>query len=70
MIIPDKLYDVLKWICIVCLPAIELLWIALGKIWGFPLVPEIAGTIAAIDTFLGALIGVSTISYNKKIGEK
>lgn len=70
MIFNDRVYQVLKWICLVCLPAIATLWFALGKIWGFPYLAEVEGTIIAIDTFLGALIGVSTISYNKKIGEK
>lgn len=70
MIFNDRIYQILKWICLVCLPAIATLWFALGKIWGFPYLAEVEGTIIAIDTFLGALIGVSTISYNKKIGEK
>lgn len=70
MIFNDRVYQILKWICLVCLPAIATLWFALGKIWGFPYLAEVEGTIIAIDTFLGALIGVSTISYNKKIGEK
>ena len=70
MIFNDRVYQILKWICLVCLPAIATLWFALGKIWGFPYLAEVEGTIVAIDTFLGALIGVSTISYNKKIGEK
>ena len=52
------------------LPALATLWFALGKIWGFPYLAEVEGTIVAIDTFLGALIGVSTLSYNKRIGEK
>ena len=66
MIFPDKVYNVLKWICMVCLPAIATLWFALGKIWGFPYLAEVEGTIIAIDTFIGALIGVSTIAYNNK----
>ena len=70
MIFNDRVYQVLKWICLVCFPAIATLWFALGKIWGFPYLAEVDGPIVAIDTFLGALIGVSTISYNKKIGEK
>ena len=70
MIFNDRVYQILKWICLVCLPAIATLWFALGKIWGFPYLAEVEGTIIAIDTFLGALIGVSTISYHKKIGEK
>ena len=63
--IPSKVYDVLKWICIIVLPAIATLWFTLGKIWGFPYLAEIEATIIAIDTFLGAILGVSTIQYNK-----
>ena len=70
MIIPDKVYNVLKWVCMILLPALATLWFALGKIWGFTYLAEVEGTIIAIDTFIGALIGVSTLSYNKKIGEQ
>ena len=64
MIIPNKVYDVLKWICMVGLPALATLWFALGKIWGFPYLTEIEATIVAINAFLGAILGISTISYN------
>ena len=64
MKLPDNVYNVLKWICLVFLPAISTLYFALANIWGFPYVTEIVGTIAAVETFLGALIGISTISYN------
>ena len=71
MVFPDKVYNILKWICMICLPAIATLWFTLGKIWGFPYLAEVEGTIVAIDTFIGALIGISTIAYNnsKKIEE-
>ena len=71
MVFPDKVYNWLKWICMICLPAIATLWFTLGKIWGFPYLAEVEGTIVAIDTFLGALIGVSTIAYknSKRIEE-
>ena len=61
----DKVYDVLKWVCIIVLPAIATLWFTLGKIWGFPYLAEIEATIIAIDTFLGAILGVSTIQYDR-----
>ena len=61
----DKLYRILKWICMIVLPAIATLWFALGKIWGFPYLAEVEGTIVAVDTFLGALIGISTYQYNR-----
>ena len=70
MRLPDKVYDVLKWICIVLLPAISALYFALGGIWGFPYIEQVVGTIAAIQTFLGALLGISTIQYNKLKEEK
>ena len=62
----NKLYDVLKWICMIVLPAICTLYYALAGIWGFPFGEQVVGTITAIDTFLGALIGISTINYNKE----
>lgn len=65
MILPDKAYNVLKWICIILLPALATLWFALGKIWGFPYLAEIEATIVAIDTFLGAILGISAINYSR-----
>lgn len=70
MIIPSKVYDVLKWVCMIVLPAIATLWFTLGKVWGFPYLGEIEATIIAIDTFLGAILGVSTIQYNKLEGKE
>ena len=70
MIIPDKLYSILKWLCLIFLPAISVLYMTLSKIWGFPYSAEISGTISAICVFIGAIIGISTIGYNtKKVGE-
>lgn len=63
--IPDKVYNILKWIALIVLPALGTLYFSLSKIWGFPLGVEIVGTISAIDTFLGALLGISTAQYNK-----
>lgn len=59
----NETYDKLKWIALVLLPAIEVLWLTLGKIWGFPYLVEIGSTIAAVDVFLGSLLGVSTRNY-------
>lgn len=63
----NKVYDVLKWIALVCLPAVTALWLALANIWGFPYAEAIGATLAAITTFLGALLGISSIHYNKLI---
>lgn len=70
MKLPDNVYNVLKWVTMILLPAVATLYFTLGGIWGFPYVEQIVGTIAAIETFLGALIGISTIQYNKLKEEK
>lgn len=62
----NKLYDVLKYIAQIVLPALGTLYFALAKIWGFPFGTEITGTIAAVDAFLGALLQISTNNYNKE----
>ena len=61
----DKVYDVLKWIALIVIPAVGALYFGLARIWGFPYGEEIVGTLTLIDTFIGALIGISTSSYNK-----
>ena len=62
----NKVYDVLKFICQIVLPAIGTLYFALAGIWGFLYGEQIVGTITAIDTFLGVILGISTIDYNRK----
>ena len=61
----NKIYDVLKWIAQYLLPALGTLYFALAGIWHFPFGEEVVGTITAIDTFLGVLLGISSINYNK-----
>lgn len=63
----NKVYDVLKWIALVALPAITALWLTLANIWGFPYAEAIGATLAAITTFLGALLGISSYQYNKSL---
>lgn len=65
----NKMYDILKYIALIVLPAIGTLYFSLSNIWGLPYGEEIVGTITALDTFLGVLLGISTYSYNKKDGE-
>lgn len=62
----NKTYDVLKFIAQIMLPALGTLYFALSSIWGLPYGEQIVGTITAFDAFLGALLGVSTIQYNKE----
>lgn len=66
----NKTYDVLKWIAQILLPALGTLYFALAGIWGFPYADAIVGTITAIDTFIGVLLGISTMNYNKNKEEK
>lgn len=65
MKLSNKTYDILKWIAMYVLPAIGTLYFALAGIWGFPYGEEVVGTIAAVDTFLGVILGISTAQYNK-----
>lgn len=64
----DKVYDVLKWIALYLLPALGTLYFALSGIWGFPYGEEVVGTITAVDTFLGVVLGISSATYNKDEG--
>lgn len=61
----DKLYTVLKYLCQVGLPALGTLYFALAQIWGFPYAEQVVGTIAAITTFIGVLLGISSYQYYK-----
>lgn len=65
----NKMYDVLKWIAMVVLPAIGTLYFALASIWGFPYAEQIGGTITAVVTFLGVVLGISSAQYKKKVSE-
>ena len=66
----NKVYDILKWIAQIVLPALGALYFALAQIWGLPFGEEIVGTITAIDCFLGAILGISNMQYKKKIEQK
>lgn len=63
--IPDKAYDILKAVALVILPAIGTLYSALAGIWGWPYGEQIVGSIIAIDTFLGVVLGISSMQYKK-----
>lgn len=56
----------MKWIALIALPAIATLYFAIAQIWGLPYGEQVVGTITAIDTFLGALLGISNYNYVKK----
>ena len=61
----NKVYDVLKWIAMYFLPAIGTLYFAMSGIWNLPYGEQVVGTITAVDTFLGVILGISNAQYNK-----
>ena len=70
MILPEKIYQILKWCVLVCIPALTTAYVGLAAIWGWPYAEAIVGTIAAVDTFLGALVIGLRKAYNKKEEQK
>ena len=61
----NSVYNVLKWVALIFLPALAALYSSLSGIWGLPYAVQIVGTIASIEVFLGAILGISTYKYNK-----
>ena len=64
----NKTYDILKWISTVGLPALTAFWLEIGHIWGIPYVVPIGATLAAFTAFACALLGISSIQYQKRLG--
>ena len=62
----NKVYDVMKWIVMIVLPALSAFYVALAPVWGWPYAEEVVGTIAVVTTFLGALLGISTVQYKRE----
>lgn len=65
MKLSNKLYDALKWISLVALDALGLFYKTMSTIWGLPLGDEVLETCTALSIFIGALIGISSLKYNK-----
>lgn len=61
----NKIYDILKFIAQIVLPALGTFYFAIARIWGLPYGEQIVGTIAAIDAFLGAILRISSVKYYK-----
>lgn len=62
----NRVYDILKWLAIICLPALSTFVAAVFPLWDLPYADAIAQTITALATFLGAVLCVSSIQYSKK----
>lgn len=62
----NNVYDVLKFIAQIILPALATLYVTIASLWGLPYPEEISGTVMAVDTFLGAVLMISSNQYHKK----
>ncbi len=62
----NKVYNTIKWVTMIVLPAAGAFYFTLAQIWSLPAAEEVLGTLAALTTLLGALVGVSTSQYNKR----
>jgi len=65
MSLNNKVYDALKWITMIALPAFSAFYFLLAGVWNLPLAGEVVATLAGVTTLLGALLGLSTAKYNK-----
>lgn len=63
MIFSNKTYDILKYVALIALPAVQVFWLTIGKIWDISYTVEIGATIGAVALLLGTLLGVSTANY-------
>lgn len=70
MIISNQVYDTLKWIAQYLLPGLGAFYAAMAGIWGLPYGEEIVGTLAAVNAFLGVLLGLSTAKYKAMLAKK
>ena len=61
----NGIYDALKWIVMIVIPALTTAYVGLAAVWGWPYAEPIAKTSAIVCTLLGAILGISTITYNK-----
>lgn len=64
----NKIYDILKFIAQIVLPALATFYVTIANIWNLPFGEQISGTIMAVDTLLGAVLMISSSNYKK--GEK
>lgn len=64
----DKVYDIMKWVVVLLLPALELAYGKLAGVWGLPFVDQIPETINIVTIFLGSVLAISTAEYNKDYG--
>lgn len=66
MKLDDRIYDVLKWVAMVVIPALTTAYVGLAAVWEWPFAEEVAKTSAVVCTLLGALLGISTAEYRRE----
>lgn len=66
MKLKDSVYDWMKWLVCIVIPAFTTSYVCLADVWGWPYAEPVAKTSAIICTLLGAILGISTINYNKQ----
>lgn len=69
MLLNDKVYNYLKWVVVIAMPSLGTALFAIGQIWGWEDIGKWVGTIVAVNAFLGACIGISTVQYNKALDD-
>ena len=65
----NKVYNILKWVAMIVLPALATLYLGLSNVWGLPYGEEVSTTITLINTFLGTVLMISTNQYNKRVDD-
>ena len=66
MMLPNKAYDILKWIALICIPAVATFYSTVAPIFGWWDPAAVSQIATAVCTLIGALIGISTAQYNKE----
>lgn len=67
VLMSNQIYDILKWFTTIFLPAASTLYLLLAETWSLPYAEEVAGTVALLITFLGALIQISSARYKASL---
>lgn len=65
MKLPNKVYDVLKWIVLVCIPAFTTAYVGLDALFGWGYGDVVAKVSAIVCALIGSLVGISTAEYNR-----
>lgn len=65
MKLPDKVYDVLKWVVLVCIPALTTAYVGLDALFGWGYGDVVAKVSAIVCALIGSLVGISTAEYNR-----